>query len=44
MHTPVQVHIVVQAIPNGSRRLKSWQAGLENHSTTVVQVRILGSS
>ncbi|DBB06978.1 hypothetical protein WJX77_001835 [Trebouxia sp. C0004] len=33
----IQVHIVVQAIPNGSRRLKSWQTGLAKHGATVVQ-------
>lgn len=34
----VQVHIVVAAIPNGSRRVKSWQNGLEKHGAAVVQV------
>lgn len=39
-HAPnLQVHIVVQAIPNGSRRLKTWQAGLTKHGATVVEVR-----
>ena len=40
----VQVHIVVHAIPNGSRRLKSWQTGLEKHGAHVVQVCILQSA
>ena len=39
-----QVHIAVQAIPNGSRRLKSWQAGLEKHGAVVVQVHGLNAS
>ena len=34
----VQVHIVVNAIPNGSRRVKSWQNGLEKRGAAVVQV------
>ena len=34
----VQVHIVVNAIANGSRRVKSWQNGLEKHGAAVVQV------
>ena len=36
--TYVQVHIVVNAIANGSRRVKSWQNGLEKHGAAVVQV------
>lgn len=36
----MQVHIVVNAIANGSRRVKSWQNGLEKHGAAVVQVDV----
>ena len=36
--TYMQVHIVEHTIPNGSRRLRSWQTGLEKYGAQVTQV------